>query len=205
MIRKKVVVPIMHWILPQEKFAGKFRGVANALPIPPLHFHFTQRRTRINLYNWWLGFTSLQPRTGEKLWELSVFGRPHSERAISSPIVTENLVLGVCGFTTLDKHLVAIRPASASQDGKAREVWRMEETMPHIPTPLISGDRLYLWADNGVITCLRPSSGEKVWKARVENVKDTFFGSPVLAGNTVFVSPHTARLLLFLIMMNLNN
>ena len=82
--------------------------------------------------------------------------------------------------------LVAIRPASASQDGKAREVWRMEETMPHIPTPLISGDRLYLWADNGVITCLRPSSGEKVWKARVENVKDTFFGSPVLAGNTVF-------------------
>jgi len=136
--------------------------------------------------NWWLGFTSLQPKTGEKLWELSVFGRPHSERAISSPIVTENLVLGVCGFTTLDKHLVAIRPASASQDGKAREVWRMEETMPHIPTPLISGDRLYLWADNGVITCLRPSSGEKVWKARVENVKDTFFGSPVLAGNTIF-------------------
>jgi len=58
--------------------------------------------------------------------------------------------------------------------------------MPHIPTPLIPGDRLYLWADNGVITCLRPSSGEKVWKARVENVKDTFFGSPVLAGNTLF-------------------
>ena len=26
--------------------------------------------------NWWLGFTSLQPKTGKKLWELSVFGRP---------------------------------------------------------------------------------------------------------------------------------
>ena len=135
--------------------------------------------------NWWLGFTSLSPQTGKLLWELSVFGRPHSERAISSPIVAGDLVLGVCGFTTLDKHLVAIRPASATQDGQARKIWRMEETMPHIPTPLLSGNRLYLWADSGVITCLRPQTGEKVWKARVEGVKDTFFGSPVRAGNKI--------------------
>ncbi|MDC3335708.1 PQQ-binding-like beta-propeller repeat protein [Opitutales bacterium] len=136
--------------------------------------------------NWWLGFTSLEPKTGKQLWELSVFGRPHSERAISSPIVAGDLVLGVCGFTTLDKHLVAIRPASVSKNGKAKEVWRLEETMPHIPSPLLSGNRLYLWADNGVITCVRPQTGEKVWKARVEGVKDTFFGSPVLAGSTIF-------------------
>ena len=136
--------------------------------------------------NWWLGFTSLEPKTGKQLWELSVFGRPHSERAISSPIVAGNLVLGVCGFTTLDKHLVAIRPASVSKNGKAKEVWRLEETMPHIPSPLLSGNRLYLWADNGVITCVRPQTGERVWKARVEGVKDTFFGSPVLAGSTIF-------------------
>jgi outer membrane protein assembly factor BamB len=135
--------------------------------------------------NWWLGFTSLSPQTGKRLWELSVFGRPHSERAISSPIVAGDLVLGVCGFTTLDKHLVAIRPASASQDGQAKEIWRMEETMPHIPTPLLSGNRLYLWADGGVITCLRPQTGEKVWKARVQGVQDTFFGSPVRAGNKI--------------------
>ena len=136
--------------------------------------------------NWWLGFTSLAPQTGKQLWELSVFGRPHSERAISSPIVAGDLVLGVCGFTTLDKHLVAIRPASASGDGQAQEIWRMEETMPHIPTPLLSTNRLYLSADNGVITCLRPQTDKRVWKARVQGVQDTFFGSPVLAGDTVF-------------------
>ena len=141
--------------------------------------------------NWWLGFTSMEPRTGKKLWELSVFGRPHSERAISSPIVAGDLVLGVCGFTTLDKHLVAIRPASVSKNGKAEEVWRLEDTMPHIPSPLVSGNRLYLWADNGVITCVRPHNGKLVWKARLEGVRDTFFGSPVRAGNKIFcVSAH---------------
>ena len=152
----------------------------------PCIFTSPQGKPELIFTNWWLGFTSLEPKTGKQLWELSVFGRPHSERAISSPIVADDLVLGVCGFTTLDKHLVAIRPASASKDGKAQEIWRMEETMPHIPSPLLAQNRLYLWADNGVITCLRPQSGELVWKARVEGVKDTFFGSPVLAGNTVF-------------------
>ncbi|MBG31096.1 MAG: hypothetical protein CMI31_14025 [Opitutae bacterium] len=136
--------------------------------------------------NWWLGVTSVDPQKGKPLWELSVFGRPHAERAISSPIVAGDLVLSVCGFTTLDKHLVAIRPASASKDGKAKEIWRLEDTVPHIPTPLLTKDRLYLWADNGVVTCLRPKTGKVVWKARVEGVKDTFYGSPVCAGNTIF-------------------
>tara|TARA_B100001123_G_scaffold384886_1_gene458022 strand:+ start:1144 stop:2403 length:1260 start_codon:yes stop_codon:yes gene_type:complete len=136
--------------------------------------------------NWWLGVTSVDPKKGKPLWELSVFGRPHAERAISSPIVAGDLVLSVCGFTTLDKHLVAIRPASASKDGKAKEIWRLEDTVPHIPTPLLTKDRLYLWADNGVVTCLRPDTGKVVWKARTEGVKDTFYGSPVCAGDVIF-------------------
>ncbi len=136
--------------------------------------------------NWWLGVTSVDPLKGKPLWELSVFGRPHAERAISSPIVAGDLVLSVCGFTTLDKHLVAIRPASASKDGKAKEIWRLEDTVPHIPTPLLTKNRLYLWADNGVVTCLRPDTGKVVWKARPEGVKDTFYGSPVCAGGVIF-------------------
>ena len=162
------------------------RGSKRLTYSTPCIFTDPKGKAELIFTNWWLGFTSLEPRTGKKLWELSVFGRPHSERAISSPIVAGDLVLGVCGFTTLDKHLVAIRPASVSEDGKAREIWRLENTMPHIPSPLLSGNRLYLWADNGVITCVRPKTGEQVWKARVEGVKDTFFGSPVRAGNVIF-------------------
>ena len=109
----------------------------------PCAFTSAEGKTELIFTNWWLGFTSLEPKTGKQLWELSVFGRPHSERAISSPIVADDLVLGVCGFTTLDKHLVAIRPASVSKDGKAREIWRMEESCL-IPTPLLSKNRLYL-------------------------------------------------------------
>ena len=154
----------------------------------PCVFPAPSGKNELIFTNWWLGVTAVDPLKGKTLWELSVFGRPHAERAISSPIVANDLVLGVCGFTTLDKHLVAIRPASASKDGKAREIWRLEDTVPHIPTPLLTKNRLYLWADNGVITCLRPDTGKVVWKARTEGVKDTFYGSPVCAGKIIFCS-----------------
>ena len=173
----------IHWQIP--------RASKRLTYSTPCVFTSAKGKHELIFTNWWLGFTSLEPQTGKQLWELSVFGRPHSERAISSPIVAGDLVLGVCGFTTLDKHLVAIRPASVSKTGKAEEVWRLENTMPHIPTPLLTDNRLYLWADSGVITCIRPQDGKQVWKARVEGVRDTFFSSPVRAGNKIFcVSAH---------------
>jgi outer membrane protein assembly factor BamB len=68
----------------------------------PCIFTSPKGKSEINFHQLVVGFTSLEPQTGKQLWELSVFGRPHSERAISSPIVAGDLVLGVCGFTTLD-------------------------------------------------------------------------------------------------------
>ena len=63
----------MQWILPQEKFAGKFRGAANALPIQPPAYSPHLKENQINLYELVVRFTSLQPKTGKKLWELSGF------------------------------------------------------------------------------------------------------------------------------------
>ena len=100
----------------------------------PCIFTSPKGQSEVIFTNWWLGFTSLEPLTGKKLWELSVFGRPHSERAISSPIVASDLVLGVCGFTTLDKVLVAIRPASVPKMEKLR---RFGYWMKPCPTSLL--------------------------------------------------------------------
>ena len=159
------------------------------LTLNSLYF-LLQMEDRLIFTNWWLGFTSMEPRTGKKLWELSVFGRPHSERAIY-PYCCGDLVLGVCGFTTLDKHLVAIRPTSVSK-WKSRRVWRLEDTMLYIPSPLVSGNRLYLWADNGVITCVRPHN--KNWYGKLGlKVSAILFGSPVRAGNKIFAYQHTGK------------
>ena len=129
--------------------------------------------------NWRHGFTGVEPASGEVLWDRSVFDTNTNERAISSPVVAGDLVIGTCGFTTNPKHCVAIRPG---RDG-AEEVWRVEKSVPHIPSPLVVGEHVYLWEDKGIVSCLRHADGTQVWKGRVPG---DIFGSPVVAGDHIY-------------------
>jgi outer membrane protein assembly factor BamB len=45
-----------------------------------------------------------------------------------------------------------------------------------VPTALVKEGRLFLWADDGVVSCLRVATGETVWR---ERVKGGYYASPV--------------------------
>ena len=49
-------------------------------------------------------------------------------------------------------------------------------------------DFLFMWGDGGILSCLEPLTGKTHWRERVLDVKDTFFGSPVAAGDKIFCS-----------------
>jgi len=129
--------------------------------------------------NWQHGFTAVDPNTGEVLSELSTFNLDTNERAIASPILAGDLVIGTCGFTNEPKHCVAVK----FENGKLEEVWRIERNVPHIPSPIVVGDYLYLWEDKGIGTCVEPKTGEVVWRERIGG---NFFGSPVSDGEKLF-------------------
>jgi outer membrane protein assembly factor BamB len=137
------------------------------------------------LTNWNLGVTALDPRTGKAIWERrGVFGTK-AERAISSPVAAGDFILATCGFTASPKNLVALKPAAA-QNGTNEPVWKMvDQAVSHIPTPLILGQRVYLWADNGVVSCLELSTGRKIWSQRLEADPATYFASPISDGQTI--------------------
>ncbi len=135
--------------------------------------------------NWQHGITGVEPRTGKVVWELDVFGKPDKERAIGSPVVAGDIVIGTCGFVTKDKHVVALRPTGKSGAPMA-ETWRIEKAVPHVPTVLVLGDRAYLWSDPGIITCVEVKIGKTVWSGRAENDGGKFYGSPVAASGRIF-------------------
>ncbi len=126
--------------------------------------------------NWQHGITSLNPSNGSQNWEKDVFGKPSSERAIGSPIIVEDMVLGTCGFVTKLKHAVAIR--HDPKTGKAEEVWRVERSVPHIPTPIYANGLVFLLNDQGMVSCVKPKDGEMLW---TERTSGETFGSPVFA------------------------
>ena len=55
--------------------------------------------------------------------------------------------------------------------------------MPLVPTPLVVGERLFLWTDGGVVSCLEVSTGKVIWRERVAG---DFFGSPVCVANRLY-------------------
>jgi outer membrane protein assembly factor BamB len=152
----------------------------------PCIYERAGRPAELIFTNWKHGITGVDPQTGKTNWELSVFDQSHKERAIGSPVVSGELVIGTCGFVTAQKHVVAVRPGDPAKPSDVKEVFRIEKAVPHIPTVLVYEKRLYLWSDKGIVTCCDAITGKQIWQRRVGG---NFFGSPVcVAGRLMSIS-----------------
>ncbi|MCB1076903.1 MAG: PQQ-binding-like beta-propeller repeat protein [Verrucomicrobiae bacterium] len=140
--------------------------------------------------NWQHGFTVIDPKDGSVVAEKSVFFLETNERAISSPVVYQDLIIGTCGFTANPKQCVAVRLNAQNQ---LEEVWRIERNVPHIPSLIVVGDRAYLWDDAGIVTCVEAATGKEIWKGRVPGIEGTCMGSPVSDGQTVFCADESGN------------
>jgi outer membrane protein assembly factor BamB len=141
------------------------------------------RPAEIVFTNWTYGITAVDPRDGKTNWELKVFSKDHLETAIGSPIVAGDLVLGTCGYLGKGNHTVAVRPVGTPGSGKAEEVYRVERGAPLTTTPLVVRDLLFLWSDEGIVTCADAGSGKAHWQKRVGG---TYYASPVCSGKHVY-------------------
>ncbi|QDU97479.1 outer membrane protein assembly factor BamB family protein [Lignipirellula cremea] len=121
------------------------------------------------------GITSHNPQTGEQLWRMTPFG-DFQQRACASPIIAGELVIACSGFATAEKNVVVVKPPHAGGPEKPEEAYRLTKTAPHVPTPLVHGDRIYLWNDRGIATCADLATGKTIW---VQRVGGNYFGSPV--------------------------
>jgi len=129
------------------------------------------------------GMTGVDPATGTVLWERKCFPR----RTVSSPILAGNLAICTCGEGGGDNLLVAVRvPDGGSTNAKPVEpeiAYSLDRSVaPYVPTPVCSGNRLYLWGDRGVVTCVAAADGAVLWRGRVGG---TFSASPIVVGGTV--------------------
>ena len=76
-----------------------------------------------------------------------------------------------------------MRPGLPSEGRRPTVAYDVTKSVPLVPTPLVTGGRLFLWSDDGVVTCLDVSSGELIWRERVGGA---FYGSPVCAGGRFY-------------------
>ncbi len=140
--------------------------------------------------NWRHGFTAVRPGDGSVIDEASVFNLDTAERAISSPIVAGDLVIGTCGFTANPKHCVAMK----LENDRWNEVWRIERNVPHIPSVIAVNGFAFLWDDSGIVTCVRAETGESLWRERLPGMEGRSFGSPVSDGRHIFCADESGNI-----------
>ncbi len=128
------------------------------------------------------GITGVDPKSGEEKWMIDVFGT-FSQRALGSPIVAGDLVIGSSGARAGERRVVAVRPISTGGKFSVEEVYTVTKSSPHVPTPIVYEDKLYLWNDLGIVSCLDVKTGKTVWAGRV---RGNFFGSPICIGGKLY-------------------
>ncbi len=126
------------------------------------------------------GITALDPATGKVNWALSdVF----EDRCVSSPVAADGLVTAGFGHGIRGVRQIVVRPGMGDEAGKPAIVYEVSKSVPLVPTPLLKDGRLFLWGDDGVVTCLDAAAGEVIWRRRVGG---SFYGSPVCVENRLY-------------------
>src|SRR5439155_10371807 len=121
--------------------------------------------------------------TGEQIWEHEGL----TTNAIPSPVTAGGVVFATSGYQ--GNKLFAIRLGKTGDlTGSDAIVWRLDRDTPYVPSPLLSGNRLYFFkSNNGILSCLDISTGKPHYSAqRIEGLQSVY-ASPVAAAGRVYL------------------
>ncbi len=126
--------------------------------------------------------TSLDPLTGEELWEM----KGATEECVTSTVTDGKHIFTSGGYPK--NHLAAI-----VADGSNKVAWENTSRV-YVPSMIAKDGILYGVLDAGVATCWNTATGEEFWKNRVGG---TFSSSIVLAGDNLYATNEEGQTFIF--------
>lgn len=126
-----------------------------------------------------LGVCGVEARTGKLAWQLPGLMK---KRCVASTVVTESgLIVAQCGEGPAETFVEVVRPPV---EGKpAERVYEVLRNGGHVPTPIAVHGLLFLWKENGFVTCLRADTGEQLWYERAQGA---YYSSPVCVNDRLY-------------------
>ncbi len=96
------------------------------------------------------GITLVDPSAGKIDWELD---QKFVDRCVSSPLVAADLVIAGYGAGLRGTRYVALRLDPLAKGQQPAVAYELTHAVPLVPTPLASNGRLFLWTDDGIVSC----------------------------------------------------
>ncbi|MEN6335754.1 MAG: PQQ-binding-like beta-propeller repeat protein [Phycisphaerales bacterium] len=152
----------------------------NASYSTPCVFEDGQGRSQLvftgNLY----GIVGVDPAKGEILWKMP---SALPARVVSSPVIAGDLIVGNCGEGARGVRMAAVKPPAGSS-AEATEAYALDRgVVSYVPTPVVYDGMLFLFHDQGTVSCLRAGTGETLWS---EKPAGRYFGSPVCVDGKLY-------------------
>jgi hypothetical protein len=91
------------------------------------------------------------------------------------------MVFVCCGQGGSGEWMIAVKPPTESSD--AHEVYRLRQGAPQVPTAVVAGEMLFMWHDNGTVSCIDVPTGQEHWRKRLGG---DCHGSPIRIGDRIF-------------------
>lgn len=126
--------------------------------------------------------TSLDPLTGEQLWEIE----GATTECVTSAVTDGDHVFTSGGYPT--NHVSAVKA-----DGSGKIVWQNKSRV-YVPSMLQRDGYLYATLDAGIAACFRCSDGNEMWKSRLGG---TFSSSPVMVGDLIYAANEEGQTFVF--------
>jgi outer membrane protein assembly factor BamB len=135
------------------------------------------------------GITSIDPKTGHENWNMVV--HPPTYRSVGSPVASDQYVVGSWGEggSSPNRVILGVKPSgSPGQEPQVLFKLTKANAYPYVPSPVIKGDRMFLWSDVGTVTCFKLPGGEPIWQEKVKSQhgRTEFYSSPILAGEKLY-------------------
>ena len=132
-------------------------------------------------------YRAYDPLTGKELWRLA----DGTDVKIPTPIIAQDLIFLGGGSTHGRRIFYAVRPGAdgeikVPEGGQAnKQIAWSNPAKPHVVTPIVYGDFLYICTDNGVLSQFNAKTGDPGFRARLGN-GGSFTASPVAADGRVY-------------------
>jgi len=136
-------------------------------------------KDQLILTSWAHGVASLDPQSGNPLWELPVF----HNRTVGSPLVAGDLIVASSGEGGIGREMFVIRAGIPENGRKPAIHYEIRGSLPYVTTPVAYKGLLYLLFDKGIVICQRLENGDIIWKERIPG---EYFSSPLVLGGKLY-------------------
>lgn len=121
---------------------------------------------------------------GEEIWRYTDLNPENKKffRSISSPVLTDGVLLAP--YARGDS-LTAIKLGGTGDITDTHVAWTFDKAAD-VPTPAVSGDRVFVCRDSRDAICLDKNSGEVIWEGKLDKRKTAFSASPSVADGKVY-------------------